>query len=72
MKTPQIGYWCTTHCWCGLQQVMKDDDLKEVLEDIKEGIIECVFEDLKDAEHCLDMNGGDEESKKRFFQRLNI
>ena len=70
IKTPQIGYWYTSHCWCDLEQIKTKEDLEDCLEGIKERIVEGVFEDLEDAERHLDINGGDEESKKRFFQRL--
>jgi hypothetical protein len=71
IKEPKIGYWWTNHCWCDLEQIKNKEDLDDCLEAIEEHIVEGVFTDLKDAEYHLDINGGDSESKTRFFERLN-
>jgi len=69
MEKPEIGFYWTKHCWCDLQKIESEEDLKDCLEDIKKGLVDGVFKDLIQAEKELDLNGGDEDSKRFYFER---
>jgi hypothetical protein len=66
-KYPEIGDWVTICCYCDLYQVLTQEEIDEIISDNEDGIGYKIFSSLKEAIRELDLNGGDPDSKKGFF-----